>query len=185
MMPPHESLYKTYSIIIPHPFTEKQLGGRYAAQLLKLPSDDCVSLEKVRASAISMVLCLLCRGTTEAFVSQYGNEFESSSGLNKVMIKGVKLFDSIVESERNKADMPSYVDSNYFFRWRGRYEEGMLNDSRSIKGAVLSSFLKQATFQYGDEPAVSANESLIMFYADDVYDNYVISLRDLLGVNVL
>jgi len=184
-MKPEEFLFKTYSITIQNAFAEVRLGGRYAADLLKLPDNDSRSLEKIRMCVISMSLCLSYRAATEAFIDMYGSEFALVGGSNKLIIQGAKLFDSIVIGEFKNNKTPAYVDSSYFQRWRNRYEDVVLNKNDPLKIKVLSVFLKQSTFEYDGEPAASANENLVLFYGDNIYDNYVTGLRNLLGEKVL
>ena len=181
-MQPHDFLFKTYSIIINHPFEEERLGGRYSADILKLSVNDASSLGKARVSAICMILSLCYRAATEAFFEIYGKG-DGSPGQEDAM---AKLFESIVEARRGRSDLPAYVDATYFPRWHKRYQ-GSVKDkgSQSLKYAALTTFSQQATFQYEDEPRIDASEDLILFLGDEIYNNYASGLRDLLGPSVL
>ena len=81
--------------------------------------------------------------------------------------------------------MPSYVDDTYLIMWRRRYEARVLEETSPLKLSIIYTFMMQATFEYETQPKVNASQIDLSFYAENIYDNYVIGLRNHLGEGIL
>ena len=172
---------------IPHSFQESRLWSQQAAERLGIAPDDGESLSKFRVSAISMVLFITLRGIHEAFLRKFQESIPSKEGLIKAMTESAKTFHSLVNEEAKKtAQLPKYVDAHYFYRWWLRYDEkAIAPDALPLRPSTLTMFLMQATFTYGIEPRIKATDTAILAQGEDVYDNYVIGLRNHFGTEIL
>ena len=185
-MSPQEFLLSSFQTVVPHPFRETRWTSVLTAERLCLTPDDAASLAKFRVCVISMVLALSLRGISEAFMRDYQDGFQSASGLISTLTKAATLFDALVTQEQDTAQWPAYAVGNYFLKWRCRYNEEILAPSaKPLRPTVLLAFLRQATFAYQLEDRVDATDVAILAQGEDVYDNYVIGLRNFLGNEVL
>ena len=172
---------------IPHSFQESRLWSQQAAERLGIAPDDEASLNKFRVSAISLVLFVTLRGIHEAFLRNFQHGFRSREGLQSVLIKSAVLFHALVSDEVKKAQqLPAYADAHYFSRWWLRYDEKALApNAQPLRPSTLTMFLMQATFTYEIEPRIEATDTAILAQAEEVYDNYVIGLRNHFGTEIL
>ena len=180
-------LSSAFETTIPHPFQESRLWSQQTAERLGIAPDDEESLSKFRVSAISMVLFITLRGIHEAFLLNFQQGFRSREGLLSVMKKSAETFHALMNEEAKKtAELPKYVDAHYFSRWRLRYDEKALApDALPLRPSTLTMFLTQATFTHGIEPRIKATDTAILAQAEEVYDNYVIGLRNHFGKEIL
>jgi len=176
-----------FETTISHSFQESRLWSQQTAERLGIAPDDEESLSKFRVSAISMVLFITLRGIHEAFLLNFQQGFRSREGLLSVMKKSAETFHALMNEEAKKtAELPKYVDAHYFSRWRLRYDEKALApDALPLRPSTLTMFLTQATFTYGIEPRIKATDTAILAQAEEVYDNYVIGLRNHFGKEIL
>ena len=168
------------------PFQQERLNESAIKDSLGLSAFDTASIGKARATALCMALSICFRGVSEAFVLMNDKGGIGFDGIKEIMIKSSNLFDSVVETERCKADLPQYVNDTYFQRWRRRYEESALQtNAPPLRIAYLTTFFRQATFSYADEHAVAISEGLLVDFGEDIYDNFTIGLREVYGQNIL
>lgn len=180
-------LHSAFVRVVPHPFHETRLMSKETAERLSLKAGDESSLVKFRVSAITMVLALSIRGVQESWIQRYQDDLRSSGELVLAISKSVSVFDAIVEQELGKAvGLPTYADAAYFHRWRFRFNAHIVApDAGRLKPASVIAFLRQATFAYGEEPLVDATFNAILAQGEDVYDNYVVALRNEFGGQIL
>lgn len=141
---------------------------------------------KARVAALCLINFLCYRAVFESFMHQYSNIFPTAESMQRIIITGTTLFESIVESYRNGNALPEYVDQEYFTKWRRRYEEAVLQEGTlSFADATLDVFMKHATFTYLEEPRVITPEDNLWDFGCNVYRSYVELYKDYLGDEVL
>jgi hypothetical protein len=129
------------------------------------------------------VLSLAFVATIESLILLYGKDCANP---NEVMIKAANLFDEVVKVNYATKHFPNWVDPDYCGRWRVRYEKAQIGGLYpSIRIATISTFFQQSTFSYRNEPAVELSPQTVQLIGEDVYDNYCIALRQMLGSDVL
>jgi hypothetical protein len=141
--------------------------------------------EKLQTSTICMALYLSYRGALESFLTEHNNKFKSTELMESYMVDVYELFESIVYAEKKSIVLPTYVDDEYFYRWRRRYESSVLEEKDAFKVAVLTAYLSQVTFEYEEEPKVNMSAPELAFLGGAIYDEYVVAFRDYLGEQVL
>ena len=186
MTDPRTFLFDALPLAASLPFQEESLAESAIANSLALSAIDKASISKARSTALCMALSICFRGVSEAFILMNGNGALGFDGINKILIKSSNLFDSIVETERRKADLPNYVNETYFQKWRRRYEESALQtNAPPLRIAYLTTFFQQATFSYADEHAIVTSEEMLMVFGEEIYDNFTIGLREAYGQDIL
>ena len=182
---PDDYLLDNFITTITYPFyDDRLLDDKSVGNLVSLLTDEREK-EKLRVSAISMVMYITYRGVMEAYMKKFKDYFKDDRAQINHMISATKLFDEIVLKTKKEANMPSYVDDTYLIMWRRRYEARVLEETSPLKLSIIYTFMMQATFEYETQPKVNASQIDLSFYAENIYDNYVIGLRNHLGEGIL
>ncbi len=177
--------YLTFKQSIHHPFAESRLKGEAVSAILNIQDQD--SLDKARVSAISMVLFLSNIAVYQHIGTTYSDQELPLQAMEQVISHCNNIFDALAGFECiQQTDLPEYATGLYFAKWRERYQESFLtSEPQHVKINLIKTFFQQSTFAYDNEPAINTTPELILFFGEDVFDNYRIRLRNLLGENVL
>ena len=110
------------------------------------------------------------------------SSFENYEAFTKLIIDAEEVAIKMIDEQLNLIELPSFVDLQYLQRWDRRFHEAAADPmNKNLKFAVLKTALTQATFSYEDENAVLANADLIITELTNIYDAYVIGLRNMLS----
>jgi hypothetical protein len=133
-----------------------------------------------------MITFLSFRAVREAVAIRYPALFRPDDGAKSAWLVLERLGHAILASAAAGSKLPQYVDKNYFDRWHHRYDDAARSgESPSLQHAVVMACYLQCTFAYRQESAVQSPEGALVDSIVDIYNNYVISIRDHLGDETL
>jgi hypothetical protein len=181
---PKDYLSKLFDRMIPAAFLNLDDYFGEVQEILNLGDDDEGSFTKLQICIVSLALYLTYRGIVEQFWNCF--EFDTTGKSNAVGDEAEIIFDSFVSKHRRTKLLPTYVDGNYFKRWRRRYDD--IIDENALWGfqvATLSAFVQQATFSYEKEPFVRASEDSLIDAGEFFYEIFHGGIRRFVGSNVL
>lgn len=170
--------------ILPFPFQDTHLNDRELSEQLELK--DSASASKFRAVCVCFTLFLIKRALREALHMKFGALFDSTEAFTKLALEADEFAAMVIAHQLQRADLPSYIDSEYVLRWDRRYHEAAGDLTvNNLRQATLNTALLHATFTYQAEKAVVVSDALMLSVFGRIYDAYVQELRNMLGVHCL